>query len=106
MKLKQLLLVVAVSAASAVGSVWLYGKVTSRNTGFVQSTSDGKLPANYAGYYGNANQSPELTDFTKAASAAVPAVVHIKTKIPAAKSVMTCPAAVAMKWTYFFDQFF
>jgi len=46
MKLKQLLLVVAVSSASAVGSVWLYGKVTSRNAGFVQSTSDGKLPAN------------------------------------------------------------
>lgn len=106
MKLKQLLLVVAVSAASAVGSVWLYGKVTSRNTGFVQSTSDGKLPANYAGYYGNANQSPELTDFTKAASAAVPAVVHIKTKIPARKVSNDLPRSRGNEMDDFFDQFF
>lgn len=52
MKLKQLLLIVFVSAASAVGSVWIYSKVAPKNTVFVQS-SDGKLPVNYAGYFDN-----------------------------------------------------
>ncbi|MEO8405989.1 MAG: trypsin-like peptidase domain-containing protein, partial [Chitinophagaceae bacterium] len=86
MKWKQLLLVVAVSAISAVGSVWTYGKLTSNQTSFVQG-SDTKVPANYAGFFdtGTTTHVGDPVDFTKAASAAVPAVVHIKTKIPARK---------------------
>lgn len=85
MKWKQLLLIIAVSASSAVGSVWIYNKVNSKNPAFSQSTSaDGKLPANYAGFFDNiARTDAEPIDFSKAANAAVPAVVHIKTKIPA-----------------------
>lgn len=85
MKWKQLLLIVAVSATSAVGSVWIYGKVTPAKTASVQ-LSDSKLPVNYAGFFDNvATGGGEPVDFSKAANAAVPAVVHIKTKIPARK---------------------
>jgi serine protease Do len=87
MKWKQLLLIVAVSATSAVGSVWTYGKITKGNDSYVHQSSDTKLPANYAGYFDNVatTGTGEPVDFTKAANATVPAVVHIKTKIPARK---------------------
>lgn len=90
MKLKQLLLIIVISAGSAVGSVWTYGKLTNKPLGFVQST-EVKLPVNYAGYFDNASTGAEPVDFTKAASAAVPAVVHIKTKIPAKKATNNLP---------------
>lgn len=86
MKLKQILLVVAVSAVSAVGSVMIYSKLApARNGDFVQSTPEGKLPVNYAGFNENAAGAAEPIDFTRASSAAVPAVVHIKTKTAAKK---------------------
>ena len=86
MKWKQILLVVAISAVSAISSVGLYNKLTGKSAVFTQSTGDGKLPVNYAGFSDNvAGGAGEPVDFTKAASAAVPAVVHIKTKIPAKK---------------------
>ncbi len=86
MKLKQILLIVAISAVSAVGSVMIYSKLTpGKNGDLVQSTQDGKLPVNYAGFYDNVTGAGEPVDFTKASNAAVPAVVHIKTKIPAKK---------------------
>ncbi len=85
MKLKQLLLVVAVSAISAIGSVWIYSKTTSKQSSNFIQTADGKVPANYAGFFDNPTGAGEPIDFTKAANAAVPAVVHIKTKIPAKK---------------------
>ena len=86
MKLKQILLIVAISAVSAVGSVMIYSKLApGKNGDLVQSTQDGKLPVNYAGFTDNVTGGGEPVDFTKASSAAVPAVVHIKTKIPAKK---------------------
>ncbi|MEI9946667.1 MAG: trypsin-like peptidase domain-containing protein [Chitinophagaceae bacterium] len=87
MKWKQLLLIVAVSASSAIGSVWVYSKVNPAKTVFAQSTNNSKLPVNYAGFYDNAiaTGGVEPVDFSKAANAAVPAVVHIKTKIAARK---------------------
>ncbi|MBM3415282.1 MAG: PDZ domain-containing protein [Bacteroidetes bacterium] len=86
MKLKQILLIVAVSAASAIGSVIVYSKLApGKNTALIQATQEGKVPANYAGFYDNITDGGEPVDFTKASSAAVPAVVHIKTKIPAKK---------------------
>jgi len=84
MKWKQLLLIVGISAVSAVSSVWVYGKITHKQTSFVQ-TPNGNLPVNYAGYFDNVGNGGEPVDFTKAANAAVPAVVHIKTKIAAKK---------------------
>ncbi|MBL7732769.1 MAG: trypsin-like peptidase domain-containing protein [Chitinophagaceae bacterium] len=85
MKLKQLLLVVAVSAISAIGSVWIYSKVTRKQSSDFVQTVNGNLPANYAGFTENGAAGEQPIDFTKAANAAVPAVVHIKTKIPAKK---------------------
>ncbi len=83
MKLKQVLLIVAISATSAVGSVWTYNKFTAKKAGELVA-ADYKLPANYARFNDNvAAGAGDPIDFTKAASAAVPAVVHIKTKIPA-----------------------
>lgn len=83
MKWKQLLLIVAVSAISAVGSVWTYNKFTTKKTADTVAITDYKLPANYAGFSDNVANTGDVVDFTKAASTAVPAVVHIKTKIPA-----------------------
>ena len=91
MKFKQLLLVVAVSATSAVGSVLVYGKLTDNKQVIVQTGSDGKVPVNYAHFMDNVNGVAEPIDFTKAANAAVPAVVHIKTKIPARRTSNNLP---------------
>jgi serine protease Do len=83
MKLKQLLLIVSISAGSALASVWGYNKFTHQKTEFVQT--QGGLPVNYAGFFDKTTAGGENVDFTKAASSAVQAVVHIKTKIPAKK---------------------
>ncbi len=104
MKLKQLLLVVLVSAGSAIGSVWAYNKFSHTKTAFVQ-TQNG-LPVNYAGFTEGSGSPAEIIDFTKAASAAVPAVVHIKTKIPAKKVSNNLGNQRNMMNDDFFDQFF
>ena len=44
MKWKQLLLVIAVSAGSAVGSVWVYGKFNEKNFNQDKSGSDLDIP--------------------------------------------------------------
>ncbi len=105
MKWKQLLLVIFVSAASAIGSVWVYGKLYPRRAAVVQM-QDGKMPVNYAGYLDNLADGAELTDFTKAANAAVPAVVHIKTKIPARRVVNDLPRNRGNMMEDMFEQFF
>lgn len=100
------MLVVAVSAASAVGSVWTYGKLTSEKTSFVQS-SDNKIPANYAGFFDNvATAGAGPVDFTRAANAAVPTVVHIKTKIPARRISNGLPRNRSNSMEDLFDNFF
>src|SRR4051812_6457476 len=80
MKVKQILAVVLISATTAVGSMWGYQKFSTSNTYVYNQpqSAQGKLPGNYAGYYDGANNN--LVDFTQAASAAIPATVHIKTK--------------------------
>ena len=81
MKLKNVFLVVLISATTAVLSVWGYGKYVQSEYSDI-STSNGKLPANYAGYFGT-NAPGSTVDFTAAASSATPAVVHIKTRTKA-----------------------
>ena len=106
MKWKQILLIIGISAVSAVSSVMIYNKVTAKKPAFAQ-TADGKIPANYAGFFENGANAGEPADFTKAASSAVPAVVHIKTKIPAKKISNQLPrnrnGGGMEDW---FDQFF
>jgi serine protease Do len=81
MKLKNILAVVLISASTAVLSVWGYGKFLDHQTAGIQDS--GKVPVNYAGFFGNNNAPAATIDFGPAANSATPAVVHIKTKIKA-----------------------
>jgi serine protease Do len=84
MKAKQILAVVLISATTAVGSMWGYQKITTSNTYVYsqpQSQTQGKAPGNYAGYFDGVNNRADApADFTQAATTAIPATVHIKTK--------------------------
>ena len=80
MNLKNILTIVAISASTAVASVWGYSKFVQNQFAGVQEP--GKVPVNYAKFFGN--NSPSGTfDFTAPATSATPAVVHIKTKTKA-----------------------
>ena len=107
MKWKQLFLIVAVSAVSAVGSVWCYSKFVNPKSLSVVS-ADTKLPVNYAGFIDKNNVAAPgaPVDFTQAADAAVPAVVHIKTKIPAKRVSNQLPRNNQGNMDDFFNQFF
>ena len=86
MKLKQILLVVVLSILSAFTGMWVYGKFFRGTESTVGAPADGKLPANYASFFDKAGNAAEPTDFTQASSTAIPAVVHIKTRIPAGQA--------------------
>jgi len=106
MKIKQILLVIGISAVSAVTSVFIYGKVTrTAPSNFVQS-ANGNAPVNYAGFFDNVAGGGDPIDFTKAANAAVPAVVHIKTKIAAKKISNQLPRTQGNSMEDLFEQFF
>ena len=81
MRLKNILAVVAISATTAIMSVWGYGRFIASQTAGLQDP--GKVPVNYAGFFGNNNAPAATVDFTPAATSATPAVVHIKTKTKA-----------------------
>ena len=78
MKLRHILLVVAISSITAVASVWGFNKLNPNNATVLQGQNG--LPVNYAGFFDNDRGTGDPVDFSKAASASVPAVVHIKTK--------------------------
>lgn len=104
MNFKQILLTVAISAVTAISSIALYKHFSDDRTVIVGSAQNG-LPINYAGFIdGKPSNAPDAIDFTKAANAAVPAVVHIKTKIPAKKVTNDLPRN--RSFDDFFDQFF
>jgi serine protease Do len=102
MKWKQLLLIVAVSAFSAFGGVWVYSKF---NGGLSEADRIGSarngLPVNYAGFIDGKTATADAIDLTRAANAAVPAVVHIKTKTAARKMSNDLPRRRSI-----FDEFF
>jgi Do/DeqQ family serine protease len=103
MKLKQVLFIVAISAVSAVGSVAVYNKFFNKQTVLIGAEKG--LPANYAGFFDGKPGAPaEGLDFVKAANSAIPAVVHIKTKVPAKKVTNNLPRN--RSFDDFFDQFF
>lgn len=88
MKVKQILAIVGISASTAIASVWGFGKIMQNK--FNGTQDFGKIPANYAGYFGN-NKVPANLDFTAPATAATPAVVHIKTKTKAKQITNNLP---------------
>jgi Do/DeqQ family serine protease len=107
MKWKQLLLIAGISAVTSVGSVWTYNKFIKNDT--VLGSNEKGLPANYAGFFdGKIAGAAEPIDLTKAANATVPAVVHIKTKIPAKKLTNNVPSRRSQGGFFddFFDDFF
>jgi serine protease Do len=104
MKWKQIFLIVLISSASAFGSVAVYNKFFNQQEVIV-GEARGRMPVNYAGFFdGKTGTTADVVDLTKAASATVPAVVHIKTKIPAKKVSNNLPRN--RDFDGFFDQFF
>lgn len=87
MKLRQILGLVLLSATTSILTVWGYNKVTKDNTYFYNASKNdsGTVPVNYAGFNGISGVNANL-DFIPAASAAIPATVHIKTKTTATAS--------------------
>ncbi|HVX50729.1 MAG TPA: trypsin-like peptidase domain-containing protein [Chitinophagaceae bacterium] len=77
MKLKNIFLVVLISASTALLSIWGYTKWMQHQYAGVQEP--GKLPVNYAGFFDKNNNAGPV-DFSAAATSAAPAVVHIKTR--------------------------
>ena len=78
MKLKNVFLIVAISVATSLLSIWGYGTWLHNQSTTLQN--DGKVPVNYAGFF-NKDVPSGIPDFTAAATSATPTVVHIKTKI-------------------------
>ena len=75
MKLKQIVAVVLLSAGTTVGTLWGYNRIAGNNESYTYShkgSDSGKVPVNYAGFYG-LNENSAAVDFTAAAEAASPA---------------------------------
>jgi serine protease Do len=79
MRLRNILLIVLISAVTSFASIWGYNKWQDAQYAGIQQP--GKLPVNYAGFFDGAGNNTGAVDFTAAATASTPAVVHIKTKI-------------------------
>ncbi|MET0244965.1 MAG: trypsin-like peptidase domain-containing protein [Flavitalea sp.] len=81
MKIKQVLGVVVLSAATTVLTMWGYRHFATNGEYVYQGSSNdsGKIPSNYAKFMEGADAGA-AADFTPASSAAIPATVHIKTK--------------------------
>jgi serine protease Do len=80
MKAKQVLSIFLISASTALATMWGYNHFSNNKTYFYAQDSS-KVPANYAKFFdGQKAAGGGPADFTDAASAAIPATVHIKTK--------------------------
>lgn len=83
MKISNTLAVIVLSAATSLGTIWGYNKISGKSDTYqyqqAGANDTGKAPSNYAGFNGVSGENA-LVDFTPAASAAIPATVHIKTK--------------------------
>lgn len=83
MKISNSIAVIFLSAATTLGTIWGYNKITGSDETYLypqtKNADTGKVPANYTGF-NNTTGANALVDFTPAASAAIPATVHIKTK--------------------------
>ncbi len=80
LNLKNVLAIIGISACTTLVSVWGFTRWNNASTPF----NSGQLPGNYASFINGAAPASTV-DFTPAANAASPAVVHIKTKTNAKK---------------------
>jgi len=103
MKGKQILLVMLISAVTAVSSVWTYNKFFKIPDSAIGTTQNG-IPGNYAGFFDGRSPNVDL-DFTKAANSSVPGVVHIKTRTAAKKQTNNVPRNRGMFDDWFEDFF-
>ena len=80
MRLKEVFITVVISAVTAFGVMYGYSKYVKANNTFA-GQEKGIIPSNYklAGL-NDGNNPPGALDFTVPAAAALPTVVHIKTK--------------------------
>lgn len=76
LNLKNVIAIIGISASTTILCTWGYAKLNKANIAFETANN---LPANYASLF-QGNAPSTTVDFTPAASAASPAVVHIKTK--------------------------
>src|SRR6202451_1685116 len=79
MKLKQVAGIVFISAATTLTSLWGYNHFNPSGNTYVYAQDSTKVPTNYAKFF-DGTKSSGPADFVDAASAAIPATVHIKTK--------------------------
>lgn len=77
MNTKHIIVTVLISAVTALTSVFLYSKFSKNSQSLSQTQA--QLPVNYAGLF-DGGGTPGPVDFETAATASIPAVVHIKTK--------------------------
>lgn len=82
MKLKSILAVVVLSAGTTLGTLWAYKEFANDSSYRYEffGEDSGRAPANYAGFDGFNNLKSTI-DFIPAAEAAIPATVHIKTRV-------------------------
>ncbi|MCW3094297.1 MAG: HtrA protease/chaperone protein [Ferruginibacter sp.] len=81
MKFKQVFFTIFISAVTAFGVMWGYSTYV-KNSNTYGGQENGVIPSNYkfAKLTENGELPPGSVDFTQPASAALPTVVHIKTK--------------------------
>ncbi|HEY6900322.1 MAG TPA: trypsin-like peptidase domain-containing protein [Puia sp.] len=81
MRAKQVVAVILISASTALATMWGYDHYHNGKTYFYSAQDSGKVPSNYAKFFeGKEGRAGAPADFSDAASAAIPATVHIKTK--------------------------
>ena len=73
MKLKSIILVVVISAATAILSVWGYSNFFQKS--YTGTQEPGKLPVNYAGFFDRNTPPAKVMDFTAAESDAAVALM-------------------------------
>ena len=101
MTTKQFTMMILVSAATSVGSIWGYSEYQQYKNGNADPllVSVTAQPAKFADYAVNKPESP-IVDFEKAATTATPAVVHIKTLTKAKQLVTEDGVAIDMPAGY------
>ena len=111
MKLKQVLATIGISALTTLAVIWGYARFTKNSNNFAGQQA-GVFPSNYklTGLT-DGSGTPPTVDFTQASMAALPAVVHIKTKTNAKQVTNNLPRMQQSPFGDFFgddlfEQFF
>ncbi len=104
MKLKEVLATIGISALTTFAVVWGFNSYNKYNKTFAGQT-EGTIPNNYrlAGLMNGETNNGGAPDFTQPSVAALPAVVHIKTKTNAKQVTNNLPRMRQNPFSDFFD---